>query len=264
MKPDDGERYRARKSSFARCLTIYGRKPVLEALQCPDVVCERLHLARNNKAADLLDEIEALARKQGAEVFLHERAELARISRHQREDQGVAADLRWPGYRQLADAMPLTAQAHMTLIAVDGVENPQNLGMLIRSATAGGCSGILLPRSGGCDIGPLVIKASAGSLFRAPILRCDALPAALTQLRQAGWLISILEASGNRSLFDARDDRARVFVLGGESAGISPAVRAIADERITVPMAHGVESLNVAVTAALVAYSSSLGAQRLR
>ncbi len=100
-------RYQQRKSRFGRCLTVYGRKTVLEALHAEGVACERLHLARSNKPAPLLEEIEALARAQGAEVVLHERAELARISRHAREDQGVAADVRTPGYRQLAELMPL-------------------------------------------------------------------------------------------------------------------------------------------------------------
>ena len=253
------DHYQQRKSRFGRCLTVYGRKTVLEALQAQGVACERLHLAKSNKPAALLDEIEALARTQGAEILRHERAELARISRHAREDQGVAADLRTPGYRQLAELMPLAPAAGAALLAVDGVTNPQNLGMLIRSAAAGGCQGIVLPRRGGCDICPLVIKASAGTVFRAPLLRCDSLPEALAQLRGCGWKISILDGHARRSLFDRLEDGARVFVLGGETAGVSPAVRELADEHLRIPMANGVESLNVAVTAALVAFRARLG-----
>lgn len=252
------ERYQQRKSRFGRCLTVYGRKTVLEALQADGVVCERLHLARSNKPAPLLDEIEALARAQGADVVLHERAELARISRHSREDQGVAADVRTPGYRQLAELMPLAPATGAALLAVDGVTNPQNLGMLIRSAAAGGSTGIVLPRRGGCDICPLVIKASAGTVFRAPLLRCDGLPEALAALRDCGWRISILDGHARASLFDHLDARARVFVLGGETAGVGAAVRELADESLRIPMANGVESLNVAVTAALVAFRTRL------
>ena len=252
------DRYQQRKSRFGRCLTVYGRKTVLEALQAQGVACERLHLAKSNKPAALLDEIEALARAQGAEILRHERAELARISRHAREDQGVAADLQLPGYRQLADLLPLAPRPGATLLALDGIGNPQNLGMLIRSATAAGCEGIVLPRQGGCDICPLTIKASAGTVFRAPLLRCDALAEALTGLRGCGWRVCVLDAGASRSLFDPLDEAARVFVLGGETSGVGSAVRALADEAYAIPMANGVESLNVAVTAALVAFRARL------
>jgi 23S rRNA (guanosine2251-2'-O)-methyltransferase len=248
------DRYRERKSTFDRCLTLYGRNTVLEALQCPQVRCERLHLAESNRQAPVLDTLLDLARAQGATVLQHTRASLARISRNGREDQGVAADVRWDGYAQLADLLPMPAVDGNFLIAVDGVQNPQNLGMLIRSAAAGGCYGILLPRSGGCDISPLVIKASAGALFRAPILRCATLDEALRALGTCGWRIGVLAADGAIGLFDAVDTRARVFVLGGETSGVSAAVRALADETWRVPMENGIESLNVAVAAALVAY----------
>ncbi|MBK8308879.1 MAG: RNA methyltransferase [Gammaproteobacteria bacterium] len=253
-----GEAYLQRKAAFDRCLTVYGRNPVLEALQAPGVVCERLHLARSNKPAPAIEQIEALAREQRAEVLLHGRAELARISRNAREDQGVAADLRWPGYRQLADILPLSPLEGRALLAVDGITNPQNLGMLIRSAAAGACEGILLPRHGGCDIGPLVIKASAGALFRATLLRCERLPAALGQLRDCGWKICVLDGAAPRSLFGELDDVARVYVLGSESTGVSSTVQALADERLAIPMNNGVESLNVAGSAALVVFRAQL------
>ena len=70
--PPPSERYQQRRSRFGRCLTVYGRKTVLEALQADGVVCERLHLARSNKPAPLLEEIEALARAQSANASLED------------------------------------------------------------------------------------------------------------------------------------------------------------------------------------------------
>ena len=256
MKPPSPE-YAERKARFGRCLTIYGRKPVLEALQCAEVRCERLHLARSNREAAILDEIVALARSKGAELREHDRPALAHISRNAREDQGVAADLRWPGYRQFEDFLEEPATALHPLLAVDGITNPQNLGMLIRSAAAAG-SALLLPREGNCDISPLVIKASAGTVFRASIIRCNALPQALGQLRAGGWHVAALAAGAGRSLFDALAPGPRVFVLGGASTGLTAETLALANERLSIPMANGVESLNVAVTGALVAYRSRL------
>ena len=138
-------------------------------------------------------------------------------------------------------------------MAADGITNPQNAGMLVRSAVAGGINGILWPRAGNAALGPLAVKASAGTLFRAPLVRCRELPEALTQLQATGYRICVLDANAESSLFDAAMERA-VYVLGNESTGPSPEVRALADDTLMIPMAGGVESLNVAVTAALIAY----------
>jgi 23S rRNA (guanosine2251-2'-O)-methyltransferase len=145
----------------------------------------------------------------------------------------------------------------MALLAVDGISNPQNMGMLIRSAAAAGI-GILIAREGNCDIGPLVIKSSAGNVFRARILRCATLGTALGGLKQKGWRVAVLTAGAKQSLFSPLSPGKRVFVLGGETAGITPETLATSDERLFVPMENGVESLNVAVTAALVAYRAGL------
>lgn len=261
MKPPSPD-YALRKSRFERCLTVYGRKPVLEALQAPGVSCERLHLARSNRPSDILDEIIALAGRHGAELREHDRSALAHISRNAREDQGVAADLRWDGYQQLDDILGQEHRTQTALLAVDGITNPQNLGMLLRSAAAAGI-GVVLPREGSCDISPLVIKASAGAIFRARILRCATLGAALGRLREHGWRVAVLEAGASRSLFSHLAVSPRVFVLGGETSGASREALSMADERLFIPMENGVESLNVAVTGALVAYRARLNSERL-
>ena len=257
MKPPSPD-YTRRKTLFERCLTVYGRKPVLEALQASGVQCERLHLARSNRPSEILDEIVALASRHGAEIREHDRGALAHISRNAREDQGVAADLRWDGYLQLDDVLGQEYTHPTSLLAVDGITNPQNLGMLLRSAAAAGI-GVVLPREGNCDISPLVIKASAGAIFRASILRCATLGAALVRLRERGWKVAVLQADASQSLFSPLPSSPRVFVLGGETAGASREVLSLADERLFIPMENGVESLNVAVTGALVAYRARLG-----
>jgi 23S rRNA (guanosine2251-2'-O)-methyltransferase len=260
MKPPSPD-YTQRKTRFERCLTVYGRKPVLEALQAPGVGCERLHLARSNRQSEILDEIVALAGRHGAEIREHDRSALAHISRNAREDQGVAADLRWDGYQQLDDVLSQEHRTQNSLLAVDGLTNPQNLGMLLRSAAAAGI-GVVLPREGNCDISPLVIKASAGAIFRANILRCGTLGPALGRLQERGWKVAVLEADAGQSLFSPLPLSPRVFVLGGETSGASQDVLSIADERLFIPMQNGVESLNVAVTGALVAYRASLTYER--
>jgi 23S rRNA (guanosine2251-2'-O)-methyltransferase len=247
--------YREKKAFFQQVITVYGRKPVLEALLDEKLQCYRLHLADSNRAAPVLDQMQALAEKRGVEICFHNKRELSRISRNGKQDQGVAADILCPGFKTLEQylALPETGSARR-LLALDGISNPQNAGMLVRSAVAGGIDGILWPAAGNAELGPLAIKASAGTLYRAPIIRCDKLSAALVQCKSAGHCICVLDAAAGTSLDELPRQRHRIYVLGNETDGVSGEVGELADYAVGIPMQNGVESLNVAVTAALIAY----------
>jgi 23S rRNA (guanosine2251-2'-O)-methyltransferase len=252
----DSEAYRARKEHFRRLLTLYGRKPVLEALESPEAAVERLHVARGARGKEI-DRLLALGAQQGAEIRRGSREDVSRISRNRRQDQGVAADVRLPAYGVVEDFVA-APPARFALAALDGVTTPANVGMAIRSCAAGGLDGVILPEQGTCGITPLVLKAAAGTLFRTRVLRCERLAPALESLAAAGTRICVLSGDGAGSLFDAAPPERCVFVLGNESRGVSPAVRRLADETLRIPLAPGVESVNVAVAAALVAFQPRL------
>jgi 23S rRNA (guanosine2251-2'-O)-methyltransferase len=260
----DSEDYRAKKAHFSKMLTVYGRKPALEALRDPSLTCHALHLADNNRDGGIIAELKEQARVRSVTVQQHSRAELARISKNGKQDQGVAVDIACPAFTLLEDYLPQLRQGPARrLLALDGISNPANLGMIIRSAAAGGLDGILWARRGNAALGPLVIKASAGTLYRAPLVICQELPAALQQCRSSGAAVCILAADAGQSVFDYRPDSHCVYVLGNETAGVSEGVRQIADTALSIPMANGVESLNVAVTASLIAYAGPLGQAHL-
>lgn len=245
-------------------LTVYGRKPALEALRDRSLQCSALHLADNNREGGIIAELRAEAGRRGVPVSYHSRAELARLSKNGKQDQGVAVDIACPAFQTLEDFLPRLEQAApLRLLALDGITNPANLGMIVRSATAGGLDGILWSRRGNAALGPLVIKASAGTLYRAPLVICQDLPAALRACGDAGAAICVLAADARQSLFDYRPAGHSVFVLGNESEGVSAAARALADTALSIPMANSVESLNVAVSASLIAYARDLGGRHL-
>jgi 23S rRNA (guanosine2251-2'-O)-methyltransferase len=127
--------------------------------------------------------------------------------------------------------------------------------MIIRSVAASPFTGILLPDKGNARLDALVIKASAGTLFKARIIHCGKLPTALTQLKNTGATVASLAPNGSGQLSDITELQRAVFVLGNESQGVSSQVGAVADLEVSIPMANGVESLNVAVTAALIAFN---------
>ncbi|MFT7287151.1 MAG: 23S rRNA (guanosine2251-2'-O)-methyltransferase [Halieaceae bacterium] len=247
-----------------RLLTVYGRNAVLEALQNKDLDCRTLHLAQSNRKGGSLAPIMGAAQARKLPMQQHSREALARISRNGRQDQGVALDVYCPALGELADFLAaLPASGPCRLLALDGVTNPQNAGMAIRSATAAGVAGVLYADRGNPALGPLVIKASAGTVFRAPLLRCGDIPGGTQACLAAGFTLYRLQAGAGRNLFDGQPFAARgLFVLGGETGGLSPALQELPGEDIAIPMANGVESLNVAVSASLVAYR--VGAQRDR
>ena len=153
-------------------LVIHGRKPVLEALHSSQEVV-RVHIS-SRAAGKIVTEIENLARSGGIPV---ERVSDNRINALARsgQHQGVAADIRAKRMQSLPSFLEQrTGRKYgSTVLVLDGVHNPANLGMILRSATAAGLDGVVVPDEGTAKIGAVAIKASAGVAFRAPILRID-------------------------------------------------------------------------------------------
>jgi 23S rRNA (guanosine2251-2'-O)-methyltransferase len=256
-KPTDRPEYLAKKQFFQRMLTVYGRKPVMEALLAKQVKPYRLHLADSNKPSPALADMERLARDKGAEVLYHDRAALSRISKNARQDQGVALDVECEGFSTVDDFLK-AAPEHFEFIALDRITNPQNLGMIVRSVAASPMTGLILPEKGSAKLDSLVIKASAGTLFNARILRCQDLTTSLSSFQKAGTQVFALDAGGSQSLRALQAPGRRIFVMGNETEGVSPAVVRQSDETIAIPMANGVESLNVSIAASLIAFRTVL------
>jgi 23S rRNA (guanosine2251-2'-O)-methyltransferase len=252
--------YEDKKAFFSRVLTVYGRKPVLEALRDDSLQCHALHLAHSNREAGIIAQIRQEAESRGVPVKQHSREELARLSKNGKQDQGVAVDIVCGAFRTLDQYLgSLHNLPPQRLLALDSISNPQNLGMIIRSAAAGQIDAIIWSRKGNAALGPLAIKASAGTLYRAPLLLCPALPEALRECRAQGMEICTLAADARLSLFEHRPRGHCIYVLGNETDGVSTAISRLADTALSIPMNNGVESLNVAITASLIAYAGYLG-----
>lgn len=254
---DPKKKYQQKRAFYDSLLTIYGRKPVLEALEDLTLPAHKLHLAESNRRDQLITRIEQLANERRVEIAYWDRKELSRISKNARQDQGVALDLALPHYGSAAEFLR-SADKPYELLALDGITNPQNLGMIIRSACAGGIDGIILPRKGCAQIDPLVIKASTGTLFKMRLLRCDDLAPTLAEFAKTGARICALSSHAAYTLGELDSGRPTVFVLGNETRGVSEDVAKACTHKLRIPMRNGVESLNVAVTAALISFRRRL------
>lgn len=252
---NDSEGYLQRRNFFAGMLTIYGRKPVLDALNDPDIKPYRLHLADSNRQSNALRNLQELAEKKGAEVIHHSREALSRISKNRRQDQGVVLDINAPNYQSIEE---LNAEQQPTLIALENVTNPQNVGMTVRSVGASPASGLLLPRKGTASLDALVIKASAGTLFKTSIFHCEHLTTALPELKQRGYAVYGMSGRGEVEVKQIPIDKPAIYILGNETHGLSSEAEALCDQLVKIPMQNQVESLNVSVAAALIAFRGAI------
>ena len=252
---ENSSAYNEKKKKFEHQITVYGRNVVLEILEEKDINITKVHLADSNKKDGVISKIESLCDKKNIEVLYHSKQALSRISKNAKQDQGVAADIEANSYLSTQDFLQKKTKSYR-YIALDSIHNPQNLGMIIRSVAAGFIDGVILPKKGSAKISPLVIKASAGTLFKTSILYCDDLENSLPEFKKDGADIYALSSHASESLFDLQLGEKTIFVLGNESEGVSKEVEKLSNKTLSIPMKNGVESLNVAVTAALLAYYS--------
>jgi 23S rRNA (guanosine2251-2'-O)-methyltransferase len=199
-----------------------------------------------------IGEIIGLARDRGVPLQRASAERVKKLAGNGRQDQGVFADVVAPRMRPLAEALDDVTLRRVLLL--DGITTPANVGMILRTATAAGIEGVVVPRRGVASIDPLVVKASAGVAFRAPILKVATAAEAAQALTAAGFHLVGLAADGPSSLFEATWPEHVAFVLGSETAGVGADVAEHVRSWVSIPMAGGVESLNVAAAAAVVCF----------
>jgi 23S rRNA (guanosine2251-2'-O)-methyltransferase len=235
-----------------RFVTVYGRKPVLEALADHGLTVDKVILA-DTARGPAASEILRAAGDRGVAVQRASAQRVKVLAGNGKQDQGVLADVVAPRMRPLSAALS-GGRPPRSVLLLDGITTPANVGMIIRTATAAGLGGIVLPRRGVAGLDPLVVKASAGVAFKAPLLRCMTAGEAAVALRDAGYRLFGLDGHANRSVFSGEFPDRAAFVLGGETSGVSPDVRKHVHEWLHIPMSGGVESLNVASAAAVLCF----------
>ncbi|SFV74657.1 RNA methyltransferase, TrmA family [hydrothermal vent metagenome] len=246
---DNSQAYKEKKAFFEKMITLYGRNVVLEVLQDTTINIYKLHMANSNKTDKTIKKMLLLAKERGIEVLFHDKKRLSQISKNAKQDQGVAIDILSKSYQ---DALEIQKLHSFKLIALDEIHNPQNLGMIIRSCAAGNVDGIILPQKNSAKISPLVVKASAGTLFKIPIYYCQTLLDILPHLKDT--TIYALSSYAQKDIYTIKPSQKSIFVLGNESKGVSKDVLQYCNDSLKIPMNRGVESLNVAVTASLIAF----------
>ena len=251
----DSPEYLAKKAAFAKLTTIYGFQAVQEAVMAhPSPKVVSVLLAEEMGEARFKDILQYCKQKNIAVKWMPH-SKLSRITRHRDEDQGIAADLDFQLVKPLASWLD-TASDNALLLGVIGVTTPANIGIIARSVAGSGIDGMVIPEEGCPEPTlPLIVKASAGHILRMQLMGV-AHGAELIQLaKQAGWKIYALTASGQAgNLFEHQPQGKAMYLVGNESVGLPANILAAADGCLTIPLANGVDSLNVAAAATLVAF----------
>ena len=226
---------------------IYGINPVLRRLEVNPASVGEVRIAAG--PARRLEDIVRLAERARVPVRRVQTDELRHLVQTA-SHQGVAALAAPIAYRELDDALIDKAGAFLML---DQIQDPQNLGALLRSAAAVGVAAVLLPRHGSAPISPAVEKAAAGAVNDVPVCAVANLSQTLRRLRDRGFWSIGLVARGGENLFEAELPRPAILVLGGES-GMRPLVERTCEVRVTIPVKETVESLNASVAGAVAMF----------
>jgi 23S rRNA (guanosine2251-2'-O)-methyltransferase len=239
---------------------LYGVHPVEEALKAGRRRFDHVLVARE-RHDDRLARLVADCRQAGVRVRQEAREHLTQLA-GTAAHQGVVALVRPQELLTIEDlftplpAIGETPKAGRLLLALDGVEDPQNLGALLRVADGAGVDGIVLTERRSAPLSPVAVKASAGAAEHLRIARVVNLVRALEDLkRQNIWVIGLDErGAADYDQFDLTGDL--VLVLGREGAGLHDLVRHTCDHMLRIPMAGGVSSLNVSAAGAVVLYEA--------
>ena len=231
---------------------IHGRHAVAEALRAEASVAE-VFIATNASGPEI-DEIKELASRARIPYrFVH--PEKVRKTAGVRDHQGIAAKIAPVRYRALDEVLEsLGESAPALMVVLDGVTNPKNLGMIARSAAGAGAAAIVVTARGEAPVDDLAVRASAGTIFRVPVVRTAGLGPLVKKLKHCGFWVYGLEAGADRTIYEVEWGRRTALVVGGEHGGLRRTVRAGADELVAIPLAEGVESLNAAVAAGVALF----------
>lgn len=233
---------------------VVGRNSVVEALRS-HMPALALFVYNRIDADDRVTEIVSLAVEHGIEVREVPRTTLDTLAGGS-PHQGVALEV--PPYEYAEPEDLLEADGRQLIVALDGIQDPRNLGAIMRSAAAFGATGVLVPERRAAGVTVAAWKVSAGAAARIPVARATNLTRALEAYKKAGLFVIGLDAHGEVDLHQSELlDGPLVIVAGAEGAGLSRLVRETCDQIVSIPIGGETESLNASVAASIALYEAS-------
>jgi 23S rRNA (guanosine2251-2'-O)-methyltransferase len=237
---------------------LYGRQPVRETLRAGRRQIFKLLLSTGVKPRGIVAEILSQAERANVPVQTVDRRELDRLG-GEANHQGLAAEVAGYPYVDLVTLLEAARQAGEPafLLLLDHVQDPQNLGSLLRTAEAAGLHGVVIPGRRAAGVTPAAVRASAGAAEHVRVTQIPNLVQAMAQLKAAGVWLAGLEAQPDAQPYTEADLSGPLgLVVGSEGQGLARLVRESCDFLIHLPMHGQIGSLNVAVAGAIALYEA--------
>ena len=222
---------------------IFGKNSVLEALTTGNRAINKILISKNLHSDAKLNKIKELAGAKGIVFQFVAKEKFQPYAQY--NHQGVIAQISPVKYTDLDDFL---AEKHenASLVILDGVEDPHNLGAIIRTCVCAGVTAIMIPSRRNVQVNSVVEKTSAGAINHIPIIKVNSLVNSIQKLKNSDWWIIATDASAKDNYFDINYcDMNFAIIMGAEHAGVSKSLLKISDFVVKIPMMNNFNSLNV-------------------
>ncbi len=231
---------------------IYGRNSVIEALKSGKRNFNKIIISRALRPDNKINAIKELASNAGIPFVFADKDKFANYSEY--NHQGVIAFVSPIEYVTLDDFLA-EHKENSSLVLLDGVEDPHNIGAIIRTCVCAGINGIIIPSRRNAQINEIVEKTSAGAINHISIIKVNSPISALQKLQENNWWVIASDHHSNDNYYDIDFLNMNfIIVMGAEHAGISKSIMNLADFKIKIPMLTDFNSLNVSAAASIIIY----------
>lgn len=233
---------------------VAGRNAVMEALKGSRSV-NKLVIA-NGSTEGSIKEIIAVAKEKGVNIQYWDRSKLDSIARGIRH-QGVLAQVAPVQYAELEDILQVAKDRNEPpfIVLLDELEDPHNLGAILRTADAAGVHGVLIPKHRSCPLSATVAKTSAGAVEHVPVTRVGNLVQTIKKLKQEGLWVAAADMDG-KDYYDTDLTGPLLLIIGSEGQGVGRLVKEQCDFVVRIPMVGKINSLNASVAGSILMYEA--------
>ncbi len=233
---------------------VAGRNAVMEALKGSRSV-NKLMIA-NGSTEGSIREIIAVAKEKGVNIQYWDRSKLDSIARGIRH-QGVLAQVAPVQYAELEDILQVAKDRNEPpfIVLLDELEDPHNLGAILRTADAAGVHGVLIPKHRSCPLSATVAKTSAGAVEHVPVARVGNLVQTIKKLKQEGLWVAAADMDG-KDYYDTDLTGPLLLIIGSEGQGVGRLVKEQCDFVVRIPMVGKINSLNASVAGSILMYEA--------
>ena len=222
---------------------IFGKNAVLEALTSGKREINKILISKNIHSDIKINKIKELSKEKGIIFQFVAKEKFQQYAEY--NHQGVIAQISPIKYLELEEFL-LQPKENSSLVILDGVEDPHNLGAIIRTSVCAGVSGIIIPSRRNVQVNSVVEKTSAGAINHIPIIKVNRLFNAVKKIKNSDWWIIATDASAKDNYFDVNYcDMNFAIIMGAEHAGVSKSLLKITDIVVKIPMSNNFNSLNV-------------------